>query len=108
MKHTAQQLAGDQLRSFVERIERLHEARDSLSDDIRDIYVELRGNNFDVKAVKEIIRIRRKDAGEVAEMNAILETYMIALGMVIGASDNHEQNNNTDTTDAPYQLERHN
>ena len=71
MKHTAQQLAGDQLRNFVARIEKLHEARDALSDDIRDIYAELRGTGFDVKAVKEIIRICRKRRWrKVAEMNA--------------------------------------
>jgi uncharacterized protein (UPF0335 family) len=74
-------VAVDQLRSFVERIERLDEEIKGLNDDKRDVYAEAKGNGYDVKALKEIVRIRRRDPGEVAESSTILATYMQALNM---------------------------
>ncbi len=75
-------VAREQLRAFVERIERIAEERKSLGDDIRDIYAEAKGNGYDVKALREIIRIRKKDRNEQAEFESIVDTYKHALGML--------------------------
>lgn len=74
--------AGAQIRSIVERIERLEEEKKAIGDDIKDIYAEAKGNGFDVKALRTIIRIRKQDANERAEQEAIVELYMHALGML--------------------------
>ena len=74
--------AKDQLKAFVERIERLEEEKKTISDDIRDVYAESKGNGFDVKALRAIVRLRKQDANERAEQETILETYMQALGML--------------------------
>jgi uncharacterized protein (UPF0335 family) len=78
----ATKFAKDQLKSIIERIERLEEEKKAISDDIRDIYAESKGNGYDVKALRTIIRMRKQDATERAEQEAILETYMHALGML--------------------------
>ncbi len=78
----ATRFAKDQLKSIVERIERLEEEKKALSDDIRDVYAEAKGNGFDVKALRAIIRLRKQDANERQEQETILETYMQALGML--------------------------
>jgi uncharacterized protein (UPF0335 family) len=75
------QAAKDQLKAIVERVERLAEEKKTISDDIRDVFAEAKGNGFDVKALRSIIRIRAQDANERAEQEAILETYMMALGI---------------------------
>ena len=74
--------AKDQLKAFVERVERLEEEKKALSDDIRDVYGEAKSKGYDVKALREVIRLRKKDANERAEHEVILETYMHALGML--------------------------
>jgi uncharacterized protein (UPF0335 family) len=74
--------AKDQLKAFVERIERLEEEKKTISDDIRDVYAESKGNGYDVKALRTIVRMRKQDANERAEQETILETYMQALGML--------------------------
>ncbi len=74
--------AKDQLKAIVERIERLEEEKKTISDDIRDVYAEAKGNGYDVKALRTIIRLRKQDANERAEQETILETYMQALGML--------------------------
>ena len=74
--------AKDQLKAFVERIERLEEEKTTISEDIRDVYAEAKGNGFDVKALRTIVRLRKQDANERAEQETILETYMQALGML--------------------------
>ena len=71
----------EQLKAFVERIERLEEEKKTIADDIRDVYAEAKGNGFDVKALRAIVRLRKQDAQERQEQQAILETYMHALGM---------------------------
>src|SRR6185369_7085677 len=70
----ATRFAKDQLKAIIERIERLEEEKKTISDDIRDVYAEAKGNGFDVKALRTIVRLRKQDA--------ILETYMQALGML--------------------------
>ena len=74
--------AKEQLKSIIERIERLEEEKKTISDDIRDVYAESKGNGFDVKALRTIVRMRKQDANERAEEETILETYMQALGML--------------------------
>jgi uncharacterized protein (UPF0335 family) len=78
----AHRFAKDQLRAFVERVERLEEEKKALGDDIRDVYAEAKGNGYDVKALRAIVRLRKQDKDERAEHEAILETYMQALGML--------------------------
>jgi len=74
--------AKDQLKAIIERIERLEEEKKTISDDIRDVYAEAKGNGFDTKALRTIVRMRKQDANERAEQETILETYMQALGML--------------------------
>jgi uncharacterized protein (UPF0335 family) len=78
----ATKFAKDQLKSIIERIERLEEEKKAISDDIRDVYAESKGNGFDVKALRTIVRLRKQDPNERAEAETILETYMQALGML--------------------------
>ncbi|MDQ2081950.1 DUF2312 domain-containing protein [Xanthobacteraceae bacterium Astr-EGSB] len=79
--HVATNFAKDQLKAFVERIERLEEEKKTISDDIRDVYAEAKGNGYDVKALRAVIRLRKQDKDERAEQEAILDTYLVALGM---------------------------
>jgi uncharacterized protein (UPF0335 family) len=74
--------AKDQLKAFVERIEKLEEEKKAISDDIRDVYAESKANGFDVKALRQIIKLRKQEPTEREEQEAILETYMHALGML--------------------------
>ena len=78
----ATKFAKDQLKAIVERVERLEEEKKTISDDIRDVYAEAKGNGFDVKALRAIVRLRKQDENERAEQETILETYMQALGML--------------------------
>jgi uncharacterized protein (UPF0335 family) len=78
----ASRFAKDQLKAFVERVERLEEEKKAIADDIRDVYGEAKGNGFDIKALRTIVRLRRQDADERREHESILETYMHALGML--------------------------
>ena len=78
----ATRFAKDQLKAIVERIERLEEEKKTISDDIRDVYAEAKGNGFDVKALRSVVRLRRMDANERQEHETILETYLQALGML--------------------------
>lgn len=79
---SAHRFAKDHLKAFVERIERLNEERKALSNDVRDVYAEAKANGFDVKALKDVIRLRQQDIEERKEHEAILETYLQALGML--------------------------
>ena len=74
--------AKDQLKAIIERIERMEEEKKTISDDIRDIYAEAKGNGFEVKALRTIVRMRKQDDAERREAETILETYMHALGMI--------------------------
>jgi uncharacterized protein (UPF0335 family) len=79
----AHRFAKDQLKAFVERIERLEEEKKALSDDIRDVYAEAKANGYDVKALRAVVKLRKQDKDERAEQEAILETYLQALGMLL-------------------------
>ena len=75
-------IAAAQLRSIVERIERLEEEKKGIADDIKDVYGEAKANGYDTKALRKIVALRKKDANEREEEEAILELYKNALGMV--------------------------
>lgn len=74
--------AAGQIRSIVERIERLEADKAEIQSDIKDVYAEAKGNGLDVKALREIVRIRKQDADKRAEHEAIVELYMQSLGML--------------------------
>lgn len=80
-EESSQTIAAGQLRAFIERIERLEEEKQTIADDIKDVYAELKGTGFDAKAVRTIIRLRKKDQAERQEEEAILDLYLAALGM---------------------------
>ena len=81
-KKPSHRFAKDQLKAIIERIERLEEEKKATSDDIRDVYAEAKGNGFDAKALRAIVRMRKMDSDERREQEEILETYMHALGML--------------------------
>ena len=74
-------VAAEQLRSIVERIERLEEEKSGLASDIREIFAEAKGRGYDTKVIRQIVRIRKQDANERAEQEAILDLYLQAIGM---------------------------
>ena len=74
-------VAGERLRTFIERIERLEEERAGITADIREVYAEAKGAGFDAKVVRQIVRLRRMDAAQRQEEEALLVTYQRALGM---------------------------
>ncbi|WP_075215169.1 DUF2312 domain-containing protein [Mongoliimonas terrestris] len=74
-------VAADELKQFIERIERLEEEKKAIADDVRDVYAEAKGRGYDVKAIRAIVRLRAKEPHEREEEEAILELYKSALGM---------------------------
>ncbi len=75
-------IAREQLRSFVERIERLEEEKKAIADDIRDVYAEAKGNGFNTKTLRQVVRLRKQDRDERMEQEALLDLYLHALGMI--------------------------
>ena len=78
----ATRFAKDQLKAVIERIERLEEEKKTTSDDIRDVYAEAKGNGYDTKAMRAVVRLRKQDKDERMEYEAVLETCMHALGLI--------------------------
>lgn len=74
-------VAAEELKQFIERIERLEEEKAGIAGDIKDVFAELKGRGFDPRAIRQILRIRKQDHSERQEQEAILELYMQALGM---------------------------
>jgi uncharacterized protein (UPF0335 family) len=74
-------VAADQLRLFIERIERLEEEKKGIADDIRDVYSEAKGQGYDAKIMRQIVRLRKMTNDDRAEMEAVLDTYKAALGL---------------------------
>jgi uncharacterized protein (UPF0335 family) len=72
----------DQLKSIIERVENREQAKREVAEEIRDIYAEAKGNSYDVKALRTIVRMRAQDSEERREQASVLETYMHALGMI--------------------------
>jgi len=83
-------VAQDQLRAFIDRIERMEAEKQAIADDIKEIYAEAKGNGFDTKVLRQIVRIRKQDAAERMEQEALLELYMAALGMQVAPREDAE------------------
>jgi uncharacterized protein (UPF0335 family) len=75
-------IAGERLRSFIERIERLEEEKRTLAADIKEVFAEAKGSGFDVKIMRQLIRIRRMDKDDLDEQETLLDVYKRALGML--------------------------
>jgi uncharacterized protein (UPF0335 family) len=84
-------VAAEQLKSIVERIERLEQDKTNLANDIRDVYAEARGNGYDTKTLRTIIKLRKMDESDRSEQEELLDLYMHALGMAIGSSEKVEE-----------------
>lgn len=80
--HNSDNVAADQLRLFLERIERLEEEKKGISDDIKDVYLEAKANGYDVKTMRSIVRLRKMERHAREEAEALLDTYKAALGMI--------------------------
>jgi uncharacterized protein (UPF0335 family) len=80
-------IAGDRLKSFVERIERLEEERRALGADLKEVYAEAKGNGFDTKIMRQVIRLRRMDKDDLDEQEILLDVYRRALGMLPAESE---------------------
>ena len=80
-------VAADQLRLFIERIERLEEEKKALSDDIKDVYAEAKANGYDTKVLRTVVRLRKQDRAEREEHEALLDLYLHALGMAPEAEE---------------------
>lgn len=74
-------VAADQLRLLIERIERLEEEKKGISDDVKDVYMEAKATGYDAKIIRQVIRLRKMQPHDRQEMEAILQTYLAALGM---------------------------
>ncbi len=79
---SSQTVAAGQLRAFIERVERLEEEKATIQEDIKEVFAEMKGTGFDTKAIRTIIRLRKKDQAEREEEESILDLYKTALGMV--------------------------
>ena len=75
-------VAADQLRLFLERIERLEEEKKGIADDVKDVYAEAKANGYDTKTMRAIVRLRKMESHARQEADALLETYRNALGLV--------------------------
>ncbi|HEX3536908.1 MAG TPA: DUF2312 domain-containing protein [Stellaceae bacterium] len=75
-------IAGERLKSFVERIERLEEEKQALAADIKEVYAEAKGSGFDTRIMRQVIRLRRMDKDDLDEQETLLDVYKRALGMV--------------------------
>jgi uncharacterized protein (UPF0335 family) len=75
-------VAAGQLRALIERIERLEEEKQTIAADIREVYAEAKANGFDTKVMRQVVKLRKQDAAERQEQEAILDLYMQALGMM--------------------------
>ncbi len=78
-------IAADQLKSILERIERLEQEKATIAEDIRDIFAEAKSNGFDVKTLRQVLKIRKMDQSEREELDNLLDLYLNALGMLPGS-----------------------
>ena len=75
-------MTNNQIKALVERIEKLEEEKAAIAEDIKEVYAEAKGNGFDPKIIKKVIALRKQDAQKLKEEQALLATYMDALGML--------------------------
>lgn len=87
------------LKSFVERIERLNEEKSAIAGDIREVFAEAKGNGFDTKALRAVIKRRAADAAELAEHEALVETYSVSLGMRPPGDTGDDEDDATSSSD---------
>ncbi len=80
--HNSSGVAGDHLKSFIERVERLNEEKAALASDIKEVYAEAKGTGFDTKIMRKLIAMRKRDKDDLDEEEALLDTYMRAIGML--------------------------
>lgn len=80
-------VTGDQLRQFIERIERLEEEKAAIAGDIRDVFAEAKANGFDTKIMRQVIKIRKMNSDERQEQESLLDTYLHALGMAVESAE---------------------
>ena len=84
--------SGEQLRQLVERIERLEKEKQDIADNIKDVFAEAKSNGFDVKVMRQVLKIRKMEQSERQELEAVLDTYLHALGMAPSiANDDNTQ-----------------
>ena len=83
-------LSAEHLKQFVERIERLDEEKQTIAEDIKEVFQEAKSNGFDVKTLKEIIKIRKADASDLEEQEYFLDTYKRALGLLPELNEGEE------------------
>jgi uncharacterized protein (UPF0335 family) len=88
---TKTNFAQGQLRSFIERIERLEEEKKAIAADIKEVYAEAKGTGFDTKIMRKVVSLRKKDAAERQEEEAILDLYLSALGMAAAGTDDGDE-----------------
>lgn len=84
---SSESVAQDQIRAFVERIERLEEEKRGIADDLKEVYAEAKGNGFDTKVLRQVVKIRKQDRAERLEQEALLDLYLAALGMGSGPGE---------------------
>lgn len=80
-------VAGEHLRSFIQRIERLEEEKNTISEDIREVFAESKSMGFDPKIMRQVLRLRKMETSDRQEQEALLETYLAALGMAEPTDD---------------------
>lgn len=83
-------VSAEQLTQYIERIERLEEEKKALQDDIRDVYAEAKGNGFDAKTMRQIVKLRKMEPHELDEQEMLLDTYKAALGMIPSFEEDKE------------------
>ena len=84
-------IAGDQLKQYIERIERLEEEKKTIAEDIREVFAEAKGNGFDSKIMRKVISLRKMEESERDEQDTLLELYKAAIGMISSASANEDE-----------------
>jgi uncharacterized protein (UPF0335 family) len=80
-------IAGDRLKGFIERIERLEEEKKALANDIKEVYAEAKGTGFDTKIMRQVIRLRKMDKDDLDEQESLIDIYKRALGMLPSESE---------------------
>jgi uncharacterized protein (UPF0335 family) len=80
-------IAGDRLKSFIERIERLEEEKKALANDIKEVYAEAKGTGFDTKIMRQLIRLRKMDKDDLDEQETLIDIYKRAIGMLPSESE---------------------
>lgn len=83
-------VAADQLRTIVERIERLEEEKKAIADDVKEVYAEAKANGYDTKTLRKVVTLRKVESAERQEQEAMLDLYLHALGMIEPSSSDDE------------------